>query len=202
MGRVTCLTGRAVGGWLGAAVLAACGGASAAAPPAKLAPCLACHGAAGQSAIAGVPSLGGQPAKYLLIQLFTYREGMRSGVPMNALLKGWSDADLQAAADFFAGLPAPKPPAGTADAARLARAQALVGEYHCNVCHRADFSGDDNVPHLADQREDYLLKSLRDYKSGARHGYDATMAEALQPVDAAQLPDLAYYIAHFAPPPH
>ena len=201
MGRVARLTRRAVGGWLAIAVLAAGDGASAAAPPAKLAPCLACHGAAGQSAIAGVPSLGGLPAKYLLIQLFMYREGMRMAAPMNALLKGWSDPDLQAAADFLAGLPPPKPPAEAADATRLARAQALVGEYHCNVCHRADFSGDDNVPHLADQREDYLLKSLRDYKSGARHGYDATMAEALQPVDAAQLPDLAYYLAQFAPPP-
>jgi cytochrome c553 len=193
--------GWAAVGWLVLAVLAAGGAASAAAPPAKLAPCLACHGAAGQSAIAGVPSLGGQPAKYLLIQLFMYREGMRSAAPMNALLKGWSDADLQTAADFFASLPPPKPPAGAADAARQARAQTLVAEYHCNVCHRPDFSGDDNVPHLADQREDYLLKSLRDYKSGARRGYDATMAEALQPVDAAHLPDLAYYLAHFAPPP-
>jgi cytochrome c553 len=52
------------------------------------------------------------------------------------------------------------------------------------------------VPRVADQREDYLLKTLRDYKSGARHGYDATMAEALQPVDDAKLTDLAYYLAH------
>jgi cytochrome c553 len=52
------------------------------------------------------------------------------------------------------------------------------------------------VPRLADQREDYLLKTLREYKSGARHGYDATMAEVLQPIDDAQLVELAYYLAH------
>jgi cytochrome c553 len=51
------------------------------------------------------------------------------------------------------------------------------------------------VPRLADQREDYLLKTLRDYKSGARRGYDASMAEVLQPVDDAQLTEFAYYLA-------
>jgi hypothetical protein len=31
----------------------------------------------------------------------------------------------------------------------------------------------DNVPRLAGQREDYLLKSLRAYKENSRRGYDA-----------------------------
>ena len=51
------------------------------------------------------------------------------------------------------------------------------------------------MPRLANQREDYLLKTLRDYKTGARHGYDATMAEALQPINDAQLVELSYYLA-------
>jgi cytochrome c553 len=79
------------------------------------------------------------------------------------------------------------------------RGRALVLQNHCNFCHRADFSGQQNVPRLADQREDYLLKALRDYKSGARPGYDATMAEVLQPVDDAQFADLAYYLPHWRP---
>ena len=52
------------------------------------------------------------------------------------------------------------------------------------------------MPRLADQREDYLLKTLREYKSGARHAYDASMAEVLQPIDDAQIVALAYYLAH------
>jgi cytochrome c553 len=89
----------------------------------------------------------------------------------------------------------PKPPADPGDSARLERARALVEQNHCNVCHRPDFSGQNNVPRLADQREDYLLKTLHDYKSGARRGYDATMAEVLQPVDDQQLIEFAYYLA-------
>lgn len=164
-------------------------------PPENLASCLACHGAEGQSATDNVPSLGAQPAPYTVIQLFLFREKMRVADPMNDMAKPLSDTDLQSAADFLAGLPPPKPPADPGDAARLERARTLTEQNHCNICHRPDFSGKDNVPRLADQREDYLLKALREYKSGQRRGYDPSMAEVLQPVDDATLVELAYYLA-------
>jgi cytochrome c553 len=169
---------------------------AAAPPPERLEPCLACHGADGQSETPEVPSLGAQPSQYTLIQLFMFREGLRVAEPMNTMIKGWSDADLQQAADFIATLPPPKPPADPGDPARIERARALIAQNHCNICHRPDFSGQENVPRLADQREDYLLKTLRDYKSGARRGYDATMAEVLQPIGDAQSVDFAYYLAY------
>ncbi len=179
------------------ALLAGTLSAAAAPPPEKLEVCLACHGAEGQSETDSVPSLGGQPSKYALIQLYMFREGLRQVEPMTELMKGWSDAELQQTADFIAALPPPKPPDDLGDPARLERARALVEQNHCNVCHLPDFSGQENVPHLADQREDYLLKVLRDYKSGVRHGYDATMAEVLQPIDDAQIVEFAYYLSHF-----
>ncbi len=148
-----------------------------------------------------MPSLGGQRAPYTIIQLFLFREGMRVAAPMNDLAKGLSDDDLRAIADALAALPPPKPPAEPGDPDRLERAQSVVAQNHCDVCHRPDFSGQDNVPRIADQREDYLLKTLRDYKSGARQGYEPTMAEALQPLSDAELVELAYYLAHFHSPP-
>lgn len=169
---------------------------AAAAPPERLEPCLACHGAEGQSETPEVPSLGAQPSPYSLIQLFMFREGLRIAEPMNTMIKRWSDTDLQQAADVIATLPAPKPPADPGDQARLERARTVILQNHCNVCHRPDFSGQENVPRLADQREDYLLKTLHEYKSGARRGYDATMAEILQPIDDTQFADFAYYLAH------
>jgi cytochrome c553 len=165
-------------------------------PSEKLVPCLACHGAQGQSEIENVPSLGAQPAPYSLIQLVIFREKIRIAEPMNEMARELSDDDLRSMSDALATLPPPKPPADPGDPARLDRARGLTEENHCNICHRPDFAGRENVPRLADQREDYLLKALRDYKSGARHGYDATMAEALQPVDDAQLVEFAYYLAH------
>ena len=162
----------------------------------RLSSCLSCHGEDGRSQTPDVPSLGGQPAPYTLIQLFMFRERLRIAAPMNDDAKGLSDDDLQNMANAIAKLPPPMPPVEAGDPQRLARGSALAEQNHCNICHRSDFSGQENVPRLANQREDYLLKTLREYKTGARHAYDATMAEVLQPVDENDLGVLAYFLAH------
>jgi cytochrome c553 len=161
----------------------------------RAAPCLACHGEQGQSQTENIPSLGGQQAAYALIQLFMFREKLRICEPMNEMAKAFTDDDLHTFSDYIASLPKPAPPADAGDPARLQRAQALVQQNHCNSCHNPDFSGRDNIPRLADQREDYLAKTMREYKDNSRHGYDGTMAEVLQPVTVEQIADLAYYIA-------
>jgi cytochrome c553 len=97
---------------------------------------------------------------------------------------------------FWANLPPPGPKIEPGDPQHLARGRALAEQNHCNVCHQSDFTGQENVPRLVDQREDYLLKTLRDYKTGARHAYDATMAEVLQPIDENDLGVLAHFLAH------
>jgi cytochrome c553 len=178
---------------LAAAVVGAPGLAE---PPEKLAPCLLCHGSEGTSDNETVPALGAQREPYTLIQLFMYREGLRVAEPMNEYAKRLGDDDLRSAAAFLASLPPPKPAGGPVDSARFERGHALAQTHHCLVCHRPDLSGQDSVPRLAGQREDYLLKTLRDYKTGVRRGYEPTMAEALQPVDDAALGDLAYYVSH------
>ena len=168
----------------------------AAEPPERLATCLACHGAEGQSQTENVPSLGAQQPAYTVIQLFMFREKLRVAEPMNDMAKELSDGELQALADALAALPAPKPPADAVDPARFERGRAVAEQNHCNVCHRPDYSGQQSVPRLADQREDYLLKTLRDYKSGARHAYEPIMLEVVQPLGEAQFVELAYYLAH------
>jgi len=105
--------------------------AVAAAPPEKLEPCLACHGATGQSETENVPSLGAQPSKYTLIQLFMFREKLRPVEPMTELTKGWSDADLQQAADFIASLPPPKPTALIFPGRKMSRAWPVSARTIC-----------------------------------------------------------------------
>jgi cytochrome c553 len=160
-----------------------------------LAACLACHGAEGQSAIPGVPSLGGQPAFFLTIQLMMFREKLRAVEPMTQMLRGLKDDDLRALADNLSKLPSPAPAGGTADPARMERAQAVIEQNRCNFCHNRTFSGAENVPRLAGQREDYLARALSDYKNNARRGYDASMADVLYPISEEQILDLAYFLA-------
>jgi cytochrome c553 len=161
----------------------------------RFTPCLGCHGEHGQSETENIPSLGGQQAPYALIQLFMFREKLRIFEPMNEMAKPFTDDDLRTFSDHIATLPKPGPPADAGDPARMQRAQAIVSQNHCNSCHKPDFSGGDNVPRIANQREDYLAKTLAEYKDNSRHGYDGTMAEVMQPVSPEQIADLAYYIA-------
>ena len=159
--------------------------------------CQGCHGEKGQSEIENTPSLGGQQAPYGLIQLFMFREKLRVFEPMNETAKSFTDDDLRTFSDYIAQIPKPAPPADAGDAARMAKGQALAKQYLCNTCHNADFSGKDNVPRIANQREDYLAKTLGEYKDNTRHGYDGSMADVMGGVPKEQIADLAYYIARF-----
>jgi cytochrome c553 len=164
-------------------------------PDTRLIACLACHGANGQSEIPAVPSLGGQPAFYLTIQLLMFRERLRVVEPMNQMLKGLKDDDLREMATYLAKLPPPAPASGSIDAARMEGARALIEQHRCNFCHKRDYSGEQNVPRLAGQREDYLAKSLKEYKYNTRRGYDASMADVLYPISDEQILDLAYFLS-------
>ena len=172
----------------------------------RAAPCLACHGEKGVSDTENVPSLGGQHAPYLLIQLFMFREKQRMTVsppadPMIQLMyemtNGFTDNDLRAFSDYLAKLPAPKPSEDHGDPARMRAAGTLLTQHRCNACHGLDLAGRDHVPRIAGQREDYLVKTMREYKNNVRRGYDATMAQALAPVTDAQIVEMAYAIARF-----
>jgi len=160
----------------------------------RLAPCLAYHGAKGQSEQPEVPSLGAQPAFYVVVQLYMFRERLRTVEVMNAMTQGLTDDDLRGMADVIAKLP-PRPVEEPGDPARLERARALIQQHRCNFCHNPNFSGAQQVPRLAGQREDYLVKALREYKNNTRRGYDPAMAEVLYALNDEQLLDLAYFLA-------
>jgi cytochrome c553 len=160
----------------------------------RVAACFACHGEKGQSATENIPSLGAQQAPYALIQLFMFREKLRVFEPMNEMAKTLNDDDLRTFSDYIAKLPKPVP-TEAGDPARMARAQAVAQQHRCNSCHNPDFSGKDNVPRIAGQREDYLAKTLTEYKNNTRHGYDASMADVMAAVTPEQIADLAYLLA-------
>ena len=161
----------------------------------RLPACLACHGEKGQSATPQTPSLGAQQKDYALVQLFMFREKLRTVEIMNQMAQGLSDDDLRAFAEVIAKLPPPAAVTDAADAARIARAQALVTQHRCNFCHTPSLAGQGQIPRIADQREDYLLRTLREYKSNTRHGYDAAMAEVVAPLKDEDFADLAYFLA-------
>ena len=176
-------------------VMAAAPSAHAATIAERAAPCFVCHGDNGTSKTEHTPSLGAQQPAYVLIQLYMFRERLRLFAPMNDMAKNLTDDDLRSFSDHIAALPKPAPAIDSGDPARMAQAKALTSKFRCDSCHNADFSGRDNIPRIAGQREEYLGQTLHDYKTNTRHGYDATMADVMQSVSDAQIAELAYYLA-------
>jgi cytochrome c553 len=87
-------------------------------------------------------------------------------------------------------LPLASAPAAGGDVA-AGRRKAL----QCQTCHGLDgLSKLPDAPHLAGQPEQYLVKSLNEYRSGARkHDMMTLVAKALSDQDVADL--AAYYAA-------
>jgi len=164
--------------------------------PERRSACAECHGENGVSQTPEVPSLGGIPEFYALLQLVAFREGNRKDPIMSEMIKGMTDDDLRAAAAWVAQQPRPPAPAEPGDPERMARGEALAKKNRCGICHGLNYFGGEQMPPLARQREDYLLKSLRAYKSEKRIGDRAAMVEVLQPVKESDLADLAYFMAH------
>ncbi|HKF07223.1 MAG TPA: cytochrome C [Xanthobacteraceae bacterium] len=161
----------------------------------RLPTCLACHGESGTSQELETPSLGAQHAFYATVQLFMFRDKLRVSERMNETTEGLSDTELQRAADVISKLPPPQPVSDNPDATRMERGRALGEKYRCNFCHQRNYTGHENVPRIAGQREDYLLKSLRTYKDNSRYGYDAQMSEVVYPIKDEEFVELAYFLA-------
>ena len=166
----------------------------------KLQVCLACHGESGVSATPLTPSLGAQPEFYVIAQLFLFREGRRDNEVMTVQAKGLKDDDLRALSRAISKLPPPPVPKDGLDRERFERGRKATEGRHCTSCHGADWSGNKNVPRVANQREDYLFKALQDYRTGKRIGYgNAQMPETVAGLDDAVLADISHYLAHFGP---
>ena len=109
------------------------------------------------------PSLGAQPSFFVVAQLFLFRDGRRGNAlqAMTDAAKPLTDDDLRAFADLISKLPPPAPPGKPTETQKYARGRELVLKNHCTTCHNPDLSGREQMPRLANQREDYLLKALR-----------------------------------------
>ena len=75
--------------------------------------------------------------------------------------------------------------------------RAVSARHRCGFCHNPDMSGHDQIPRIGAQREDYLVKALREYKTGERRGYDPAMVEVAQAMTETDIADVAHYLAHW-----
>jgi cytochrome c553 len=159
--------------------------------------CVACHGEAGISQTENIPSLAGQPDQFIQWQLVFFRGGARKNEQMQPIAENISNEDIRILGAYFAALTPPKAsaPDDNPDLSKKG-AQAAAGR-RCASCHMDSYAGTKAVARIAGQREEYLVKSLRDYKTGQRSGgAGAAMADVAYPLSEEEIEALAHYLAH------
>ena len=158
--------------------------------------CVGCHGETGISQMENIPSLAGQPDQFIQWQLVYFRAGARKSEQMQPIVADINNEDIRNLGAYFASLTPAKPaPDHNPDLSKKG-AQAAAGR-RCASCHGDDYAGTKAVARVAGQREDYLLKALRDYKAGVRSGGgQAAMAEVAFPLSEEEIVALAHYLAH------
>jgi sulfide dehydrogenase cytochrome subunit len=68
--------------------------------------CANCHGTNGRVAAgSAVPGLAGMPAPYIVEQMKLFKAGTRPATVMHQLAKGYSDAQVEQMAAYFAAQP-------------------------------------------------------------------------------------------------
>jgi cytochrome c553 len=164
------------------------------AAPAKAEVCAACHGAGGKSVQPQFPVLAGQTARYLYLQLRDYQEGRRSHELMTPIVVGLSRDEMRELSDYFAAQkPAPQPFKADPEKARLGKLKA--DETLCTMCHMGGFAGQNEIPRVAGQHYDYIVKQLTDFKNRRRTNDAGNMTSVSNTLNDKDIDNLAHYLA-------
>lgn len=159
----------------------------------NIAACIGCHGSEGNSDVLINPNLAKQHPEYIAKQLKNFKNKSRVNYAMNQFAGAMSENDIADMAAYFADttavadvVPHKVMPAAPVTAAVIAGKEKSVA---CASCHGAD--GNSPVamyPKLAGQSASYLVKQLKEFKSGTRKSsMMAPMASSLSEQDMVEI---------------
>lgn len=155
--------------------------------------CAACHGADGNSPAGNFPNLAGQTWRYLYIQLKDFKEGRRSDPVMSPMAAALDREDMINIANFYAAQTA-KPSSFKTDDAKIRLGKAKADETLCAMCHLGGFSGQNEIPRVAGQQYEYVVKQMKDFKARARTNDAGNMTSVAKTLSDADIENLAQYI--------
>ena len=165
--------------------------------------CAGCHGADGNSQLTDYPILAGQTSRYLYLQLKDYKSGLRKSDMMTPAAEPLSKEDMLALAAYYAAQ-RPKGPriskgeesvAFQPDPDRVATGKRKSAEVLCTMCHLGEFAGQNEVPRVAGQHPEYVVRQLKDYRSRARTNDAGTMTAVARTLSDEDIENLAQYLA-------
>jgi cytochrome c553 len=156
--------------------------------------CARCHGAVGKPIDKTIPTIWGQQAGYIYIELRDFKRGDRKSDIMRPIVSSLERQDMLDIAEYFSKKPWPdlgQPRAPKDVATRAVAANQSIG---CTGCHLDHFQGDGTVPRLAGMGRDYLAKQMTDFRSRAR-GNNPGMSDLMLATSPDDLAALAEYLA-------
>lgn len=179
----------------------------------KLGYCKDCHGNRfqGFQGYYLAPRLAGQPAQYLENQFKAFRGHVRNNPNskrfMWVVVGGLSPRLQPEIAKYLSQYDAP--PAGDGPRHLVDEGKKLFEEGTpdgnvpaCAACHQPDAHGNDQVPRLAGQRYDYVVRQLTEWNSGYRQkspdspGDDNTMLPIAKGLTKDQIRAVAAYVSY------
>jgi cytochrome c553 len=159
--------------------------------------CFACHGPDGNSTNPKYPILAGQGWRYIYLQLRDFKEGRRSNPEMSPMAANLTRDQMIALGNFFAAQK-PKPPAFTPDPAKVAAGKKVADAVLCTMCHLGEFKGQNEIPRVAGQWPQYIVKQLQDFRARRRTNDAGNMTSVSRNLTDEQIEDLAQYIANLS----
>ena len=162
--------------------------------PRKAQACIVCHGPGGNSIDPAMPSLAGQPAQFVSMQLYLFREGHRKDSQMSPEASNLSNTDLNELAAYFSRQKPAAPSHKTAPE-NAAAGRRLAEQHHCVQCHGPALLGLQHIPRLAGQPFTYLKTQLHDFKARTRADFDGSMTSAAQLLSDKDIDILADYLS-------
>jgi cytochrome c553 len=161
--------------------------------PAKAAVCTACHGEGGRSTIPANPILAGQTSRYLYLQLRDFQEGRRNDPQMSPMVKDLSRDELRELSDWFAQQ---KPPIQNfkVDSEKAKLGKIKADDTLCTMCHLGGFKGQNEIPRVAGQHYEYIVKQLKDFKARRRTNDAGNMTSVSGTLSDADIENVAHYL--------
>lgn len=161
--------------------------------PAKAAACEACHGPEGRSTQTAIPILAGQTSRYMYLELRDFQEGRRTNELMTPMVTGMTRDEMRELSDYFAKQK-PAPQAFVSDPARAVLGKLKADETLCTMCHLGGFAGQNEVPRVAGQHFEYIVKQLNDFKARARTNDAGSMTSVAATLNVQDIENLAHYL--------
>ena len=127
--------------------------------------CAKCHGEDGNSKVSGTPTLAGQQPHYLVAAIQEYHQGNRATGTTRSMLRDSDRLELENLALYFAA----QTPARRSAPSRGESAAGEPLSAKCSGCHGSHgASTDAATPSLAGQDFEYLVKTMRSYRTSRK----------------------------------